>query len=485
MSQNHFAQVTQENPALWDLTRSWITARFSGEDGIGPMGSLHQAGDSLVAVAHMTDGGTQLVGSGVMVGPGLLLTATHVLDEVSSSGSSPLFLTFLPNRARAWLPIEAVASTGISEFHEDRKVKSDVSLVGCTLNSDARAEHPLMLAPLQVALPLVGERLWAFGFRHNDTGDERDVAGVAPLVSSGVVTAAFPHGRGERMPAACIEVAMDTWGGMSGGPVANDQGYVIGIVSSSFEGGPTYVTLIWDILRHSVRSAWPLLAHRANGQINLLTARDLGVVKLKGNVKRFRRGDLVIRMTDAEMQLMLASADPSEIKETGSVLNDDALDEFQEEHSREMEECVARAAIEHLEGLSVAAVREFLAANDIPEACLAAINSFEVEDFEGVEDLEIVSNRGEDGCIVFLCAFDLLSVFWTVEVPTHVYHANAAEFDRYYLNAEVKTTNTSMQALQRCYFEVEVPFHRAREEFSEATIKLTGVHRPRRRTKVD
>ncbi|WP_142916619.1 trypsin-like peptidase domain-containing protein, partial [Klebsiella pneumoniae] len=70
------------------------------------------------------------------------------------------------------------------------------------------------------------------------------------MVSSGLVTAAFPQGRGERMPAPCIEVEMDTMGGMSGGPVVDSDGNVIGVVSSSFDGGPSYVTLIWDALNY-------------------------------------------------------------------------------------------------------------------------------------------------------------------------------------------------------------------------------------------
>jgi len=73
------------------------------------------------------------------------------------------------------------------------------------VNSEAHERYPLTLAPLKVGLPLVGERLWAFGYRHDclDNG----IAAVTPLVTSGIVTAAFPHGRGERMPASCIEVS--------------------------------------------------------------------------------------------------------------------------------------------------------------------------------------------------------------------------------------------------------------------------------------
>lgn len=51
------------------------------------------------------------------------------------------------------------------------------------------------------------------------------------MVTSGLVTDCFPQGRGERMPASCIEVAMDSIGGMSGGPVVNDEGWLVGICS--------------------------------------------------------------------------------------------------------------------------------------------------------------------------------------------------------------------------------------------------------------
>jgi len=56
----------------------------------------------------------------------------------------------------------------MSKFDESRKVVSDPSLVSCTLNSAAHPEFPLKLAPMQVALPLVGDRLWAFGFSAAD-----------------------------------------------------------------------------------------------------------------------------------------------------------------------------------------------------------------------------------------------------------------------------------------------------------------------------
>jgi hypothetical protein len=75
---SYSALVTADNAALSELELSWRTAEFSPEDGIGAMNSLHEAGDALVAVARLDESGLTVFGSGVMVGPGLLLTATHV-----------------------------------------------------------------------------------------------------------------------------------------------------------------------------------------------------------------------------------------------------------------------------------------------------------------------------------------------------------------------------------------------------------------------
>src|SRR5882724_2136514 len=147
---NYSALITIDNAALSELELSWRTAVFTAEDGIGPLGSLHEAGDALVAVARLEQDALTILGSGVMVGPGLLLTATHVLDEFPRDGGGPVFLTFLPGAARAWLPRDVVTVSGRSEFDESRKVVSDLSLVSCTLNSAALAEFPLMLAPMQV-----------------------------------------------------------------------------------------------------------------------------------------------------------------------------------------------------------------------------------------------------------------------------------------------------------------------------------------------
>ncbi|CAM5209283.1 hypothetical protein CDEN61S_03860 [Castellaniella denitrificans] len=410
-----------------------------------------------------------------MIGPGLLLTATHVLEEIAATGSSPLFMTYLPGKARAWLGASSITSSGLSEFDAQRRTSSDITLVSCTLNSDAHTDCQLTLAPLQVALPLVGDRLWAFGYRHH--GFEAETSRLTPLVSSGLVTAVFPDGRGERMPAACIEVAMDTIGGMSGGPVANDDGYVIGIVSSSFDGGPSYVTLIWDVMRHSINLTAPWLQR---GKVTLLSTRDLGLVKLKGNVKRSRRGNVVMTMTDEEIKQFVDAVGPARIRPANIALDDEQLETFMDDHSHDMDDALTRTAIDYLSSVNVNTVRRFLRSNGVPDVCLEPISSFKVEDFEGIEDLSVISNtRIEEAGILFTCEFELLAVIWAVSMPTSVYEANITLFDTHFINSETMAEGqTTMEAIQRIYFEAELIFDKAADDIEEIRITMTGVIPP-------
>ncbi|QDF96922.1 hypothetical protein CJ010_10470 [Azoarcus sp. DD4] len=473
-------RITEDNPALATLQRSWATAIYSDEDGIGPMGSLHEAGDALVALALIEEDGPIVLGSGVMIGPGLVVAATHVLEEFIARNADPVLLTFVPNGARAWLPRERSTVTGPSAFGADRRIVSDISLLGCTLNSEAHLHHPLTLAPLRVALPLVGERVWAFGYRQGGLQDA--TALITPLVTSGVVTEAYPHGRGERMPSACIEVAMDTKGGMSGGPVVNANGELVGIVSSSIDGGPSYVTLIWEALRLKVSNR---LSSPAWGDIDLFAAQALGLVKLKGRVRRSKRGDIRMALSEPEAELMAVSVDPAAMvssRSTRRLLADAQLEEFEERWLPEIETAAADTALAHLEKLALPSVHCFLAASDVPAACLAPIRAFAVDDFEGSEDAYLLSVwEDEDGTVAIAVAFDLLSVVWTVQVPAADYLAVAGDYDAHFINTSVDGPTASMELVQRCHFEAELTLDQEAAQFMQASITFSGVIRPKRR----
>jgi hypothetical protein len=472
-------EITSANPALADLKLSWNTAIFSEEDGLAPLDSLHEAGDALVALALLDDHGTTVIGSGVMVGPGLMLTATHVLDEFPRPGGGPVCLTFLPDGARAWLPIDIMTLSGPSQFDDSRNVTSDMALVSCTLNSDALADAPLTLAPMKVALPLIGDRLWAVGFRHQKIEDGATY--VTPLVSSGLVTAAYPDGRGEHMASPCFEVAMDTVGGMSGGAVMDANGFLVGILSSSFEGGPSYVTLIWEALRVRVKGAIPIL--KTNSTISLIGASALRQAKLVGNVNRDPWGQVRLRLSDAESELLRSSLPATAFDDASSRLTGEELEAFKEAWGVTLEEQGRDAMVATLNRFSIERCRESIATPDMPLHCLEAIESFEVEDFDGVEDLEIASTEvAENGDIEIDFWFEIQHLIWTLTVPPELYKQHKADFDTHFVNPTEVNDGVEMDVVQRGYFRATTTFHQATESFSDPVVTSSAML-PRRRAR--
>lgn len=387
-----------------------------------------------------------------------------------------MFMTFLPGGARSWLPLDVIALSKPSEFDDQRRVVSDLSLVSCALNSEAHANFPLMLAPMQIALPLIGERLWAIGFRHEAIEDR--AALVTPLISSGLVTAAYPNGRGERMASPCIELNMDTVGGMSGGAVVNAAGYLVGILSSSFEGGPSYVTLIWEALRLRVKGAVPKL--HAQETVSLLGAKALGLVKLKGDVHRNPWGDLTLNLSDEEKKFVAESVEES-ARRPG--LNEDERERILDTWGSELETMGSEATIAALGSLPLPRMRGFLRAADIPEHCLAAILSFSVEDFEGVEDLELISTEIiEPDQIRIEYFFQLQTLVWTVEVSEDDYHRHGHDLGEHFTNVIEEGGVASMELVQRCYFKAVTVFDRGRGEFSDVSIISSAIRPPARRS---
>lgn len=146
------------------------------------------------------------------------------------------------------------------------------------------------------------------------------------------------------MPSPCFEVAMETLGGMSGGPVFNSDGRLVGIVSSSLEGGPSYVTLLWDAIRLRVECAVPHLA--ASKTVTLLGAHDRGLAKLKGDVDRDPWGEVTFRLSDAESKLFGDSVPAAEREAAQApAMSADQLEEFVEKWNAEMEDAASEAAM--------------------------------------------------------------------------------------------------------------------------------------------
>jgi hypothetical protein len=233
----------------------------------------------------------ELTGSAVMIAPGVALSALHVLtehaDDLRAGKLAMTCCTAVGSQLQYWTVKE------VTEVPN-----SDLAILGLRLNSEL--QQRFHLSAITTRLPAVSEKLTIIGFRQTDharqaTGTVEFSATV--LVSVGEVSAAYPQGRDTgMMPWPCLEIDCPSWGGMSGGPVFDASGRLLGLLSSSFDEGPSYVSLVFPALNTTFRGGWPeplfkdartLLSMEQH--LCLIDRRDAVTVDVNPEGRRFSR----------------------------------------------------------------------------------------------------------------------------------------------------------------------------------------------------
>ena len=212
----------------------------------------------LLALFFSHGGSITVFGSGVLVAPAIALCASHVIAPHMNgllAGQIPV-LCF------------GVASHGAQGWRV-RHIRLVDRCNICFLCLEYCAELPpdktFYHASITTSLPAIGENVALTGFRAPGSSlnaAERTEVRANVIVSSGAVTQRFPLGRNRLLaPWPCLEIDCPAWGGMSGGPVFDSRGYLIGLVARSMETAdepsPTVVSLPWPILGHKVQAGWP------------------------------------------------------------------------------------------------------------------------------------------------------------------------------------------------------------------------------------
>jgi len=133
------------------------------------------------------------------------------------------------------------------------------------------------------------------GVRHG-TADPVEIDGATALsmmVALGIVTGRFDLGRDRVMlPGPAIEVDCPALGGMSGGPAFNEDGFLVGLLTSSLEGepdGPAFLSLIWPALGHRLTPIWPTGLYK--GPTSLLEMNRLLCAIERSQAVEFIRDD--------------------------------------------------------------------------------------------------------------------------------------------------------------------------------------------------
>ncbi len=204
-------------------------------------------------------------GTGVVIAQNLILSAKHVFDDfcekwnletstLATIDRFNIWVVFISNEDSQMYHVFEVASVYISPH-------SDLVLFHLDPRDRIGNERKWVQAHINLELPYVGERVVGVGFIKSKVNVRIDARGQShieiidePVVSVGGITQVFPEKRDSYLRHyPCIEMNARFEGGMSGGPVFNDSGQLIGIVCSSFDLSDSnenisYASLLWPLM---------------------------------------------------------------------------------------------------------------------------------------------------------------------------------------------------------------------------------------------
>ena len=231
--------------------------KFEGANGhYMPLGSQNGI---LLALSFRDDNGQHTYGSAAMVGPGLAICAAHVIEEqgfyekIQSDAATLVASAPLPDGGMHLWTVLRVALVP----------NTDLAVLSMALTSPYPTDRRFVSAAITTRMPALGDVLTVTGLsagRGTEAISNNMHFEMIPGCMFGQVIDRYPDGRGRMMPGPCVAVECHARGGMSGGPVFDSRGYLVGIVSSSFEGmETTFVSHIWPalVLPQAACPVWP------------------------------------------------------------------------------------------------------------------------------------------------------------------------------------------------------------------------------------
>ncbi|CAB5657022.1 V8-like Glu-specific endopeptidase [Aeromonas hydrophila] len=386
MKNSFQAKIEYPDTKLLDRACKWGCPEFQPIDGIGEE-DLWTLQGLIVAIGFIDNEANNVIGSGIMIAPGLCLTATHVIEETKQKHA---LLYSFPNKEniRIWAPEDFHAQKKISvealPFQKSEPRYSDVGILSYSPFSKFSDNNEYLFSPIEVSIPKVGERVWGCGYREvfNDGAPT-----IAFYVTSGIVTEHYLEGRGSHINGPCIEVAMQALGGMSGGPVFNTYGRIIGVISSCLEGqqdnmGPTYVSLVWTSLLSNIYTPWPQ-SHWPENIGGIQVAAEYGT-RLLGSARFDEHGSYRVTFHKENEEFMLDILQTAGID---TLLFDDDLSWFVYDR---FEKYLEEEGLKYLVSMNKSVFNKSLIDKHYTET-IQLLECYDVDVMEGLEDIHVQS----------------------------------------------------------------------------------------------
>lgn len=452
----------------------WVKPVFESVDGFGEVNIWEMSG-LIISLGYIDKNGSYVIGSGVMVAPGLCITATHVIEE--TIGEQGLLYSFLnKQKMRIWRPEDYHAHIGdvvVLPFQEPKVKRSDVALLSCSPFSKHDDSQPLLMSHVEIAIPKIGERLWSVGYHQVEN---ESCPMIAMHISSGLVLNQYPDGRGSHIPGPCVEVAMKTIGGMSGGPVFNSEGHVVGIVSSCLEGlkdnlGPTFVSLIWTSFVSEVHTPWPA-EYWPDKIAGLQIGKEIKASQIHGSATQNDNGVITLKLLEQDPDSMMALLSESDVDiENGEAqdlcdLADVAFTEYLEEEG-----------LNSLYTIDSDKFQKSLITSNSSEN-IKLCKCIDAECWEGIEDLEVKSiQKLESGLLSIDATFNLRGVTIVLELPIHEYEFQRSSFEEKesFYDTKLNDKCALLNHYARPYFRVGLTYDPRSETCSEFSIFVLRI----------